>query len=189
MGIFSKKLDYSSGNGVLPRLGEGEYTPLRLPSTSVVHVPNLSLMMKEKEQGNLDKAYIASAEASGATENDAEIRSVIKKYLAPLRRRVAPSLTDDATQMLGRCMTWGCGMAIVEWESGLMLAGKSHPSIWNGIYRVTLYLGEEQEVRLHFQDIPFYKHLLSIAVEVGYVGMRMNSTVSVEEMLASVRAN
>ena len=187
VGFFSRKLDYSSGNGVLPKVDSSEYSTLSLPNTSLMRGPNLNLMVKERDQGNLEKAFGASADAFLADENDAACRVTIEKYLSALRARMAPNLGDEATQLLARFIGIGCGMAIVESKSGLMVAGKSHPSISNVVFRLTMNLGDEQKVL--FQGVSAYQQLIEIAVQVGYVGTRMNNSISPEEMLASVRAN
>lgn len=187
MGLFSKKLDYSSGNGVLPRIDLSEYSTLSLPNTSLMRIPNMSLMIKERDQGNLEKAFGASVDAFFAPENEDICRVTIEKYLGPLRARMAPNLGDEATQLLAKFIGIGCGMAIVESKSGLMISGKCHPSITNVVSRLTLNLGIDQKVL--FQDVPVYQQLIEIAVQVGYVATRLNDSISVEEMLASVKAN
>jgi hypothetical protein len=100
---------------------------------------------------------------------------------------MAPNLGEEATQLLAKFIGIGCGMAIVESKSGLMLAGKSHPSITNVVSRLTLNLGDEQKVL--FQGVPVYQQLVETAVQVGYVATRMNNSTSAEEMLASVKSN
>ena len=124
MGLFNKKLDYSSGNGVLPRVDSSDYSTLSLPNTSLMRMPNMNLMVKERDQGNLEKAFGASVDAFFATENEAACRVTIEKYLTALRARMAPNLGEEATQLLAKFIGIGCGMAIVESKSGLMLAGK-----------------------------------------------------------------
>jgi len=187
MGFFNKKLDYTSGNGALPRVTTAEYSLLRLPSTSLMRVPNMNLMVKERDQGNLEKAFGASADAFSAPENDEICRVVIEKYLGSLIARMAPGLDEDATQLLARIMGIGCGMAIVESKSGLMLPGKCHPSILNVVFRFTTNMGDD--FKMHFKAVPVYQQLIETAIEVGYVGMRMNCSPTPDEMLASVRAN
>ena len=187
MGLFSKKLDYSSGNGVLPRVNIGDYSPLSLPNTSLMRMPDINLMAKERDQGNLEKAFGASVEAFFAAENDASCRVTIDKYLGALKGRMAPNLGDEATELLARFIGIGCGMAIVESKSGLMISGKCHPSITNVVSRLIMNLGNEQKVV--FQNVPVYQQLIEIAVQVGYVATRMSNAVTVEEMFASVRAN
>jgi hypothetical protein len=100
---------------------------------------------------------------------------------------MAPNLGDEATQLLAKFIGIGCGMAIVESKSGLMISGKSHPSINNVVFRLTTNLGPEQKVL--FQEVPVFQQLIETAVHVGYVATRMNNSPSVEEMLASVRSN
>ena len=187
MGLFNKKLDYSSGNGVLPRVDSSDYSTLSLPNTSLMRMPNMNLMVKERDQGNLEKAFGASVDAFFATENEAACRVTIEKYLTALRARMAPNLGEEATQLLAKVIGIGCGMAIVESKSGLMLAGKSHPSITNVVSRLTLNLGDEQKVL--FQGVPVYQQLVETAVQVGYVATRMNNSISAEEMLASVKSS
>jgi hypothetical protein len=187
MGLFNKKLDYSAGNGVLPRVDTNDYSTLQLPSTSLMRMPNMNLMVKERDQGNIEKAFGASADAFSAPENDEICRVVIEKYLGPLIGRMAPNLGAEATQILARIMGIGCGMAIVESKSGLMIAGKCHPSIMNVIFRFTMNM--DGDFKSHFKDVHVYQQLIETAIEVGYVGMRMNSSPTPDEMLASVRAN
>ena len=187
MGLFNKKLDYSTGSGVLPRLDSSNYLTLRLPSTSMLRMPDMNLMVKERDQGNIEKAFGASADAFSSPQNDEVCREVIEKYLGALINRMAPNLGDEAIQMLARIMGIGCGMAIVESKSGLMISGKSHPSIMNVIFRFTMNMGDD--FKSHFKDVPVYQQLIETAIEVGYVGMRMNCSLTPDEMLASVRAN
>jgi hypothetical protein len=187
MGIFNKKLDYTSGNGVLPKVKPEEYSTLKLPNTSMMRVPNMNLMVKERDQGNLEKAFGASIQAFSAPENEAECTFIIEKYLGALRARMAPSLDDDATHMLAKLVGIGCGMAVVESKSGLMVPGKCHPSILNVIFRFTMNMGDE--ITSHFKAIPAFQQLIETAIEVGYVGARMKGSPSPEEMLGSVRAN
>jgi hypothetical protein len=182
MGLFNKKLDYSSGNGILPRVDPKDYSTLRLPNTSMMRVPNMNLMVKERDQGNLEKA-----DAFAAPENDEVCRVVIEKYLGALVARMAPNLDGDATQLLARIMGIGCGMAIVESKSGLMISGKSHPSILNVIFRFTTNMGDD--FKKHFAGVPVYQQLIETAIEVGYVGFRLNASPAPDEMLASVRKN
>jgi hypothetical protein len=187
VGLFSKKLDYSSGNGVLPRVDPNDYSTLSLPNTSFIRVPNMNLMVKERDQGNLEKAFGASVDAFFATENNDACRVTIDRYLTALRSRMAPNLGDDATQLLAKFIGIGCGMAIVESKSGLMVSGKCHPSITNVVFRLTQNLGPEQKVL--FQEVPVYQQLIETAVQVGYAGTRMNNSPTAEEMLGSVRSN
>ena len=187
MGLFNKKLDYSSGNGVLPLVSSSEYSNLSLPSTSLMRMPNLNLMVKERDQGNLEKAFGASVQAFFAVENEEACRVTIEKYLTALRDRMAPNLGEEATQLLAKSIGIGCGMAIVESQSGLLVTDKCHPSITNVVSRLTINLGDDLKVL--FAGVPVYEQLIEIAVQIGYVGTRMKNSVSVEEMLASVKAN
>ena len=187
MGIFNKKLDYSSGNGILPKLKPENYFNLKLPNTLLLRMPDMNLMVKERDQGNLEKAFGASVEAFSDPVNNELCRSIIEKYLGALQHRMAPLIDDDATQMLAKLIGIGCGMAIVESKSGLMLSGKCHPSILNVVTRFTMNMGDE--VKSHFKDVPVYQQLVEVAIEVGYVGTRMGGTPTPEEMLASVKAN
>ena len=187
MGLFSRKLDYSKGSGVLPAVSIEMYSDLTLPSTSRMRVPNLSLMEREKDQGNLEKAFGAAVREFTSDANDNASREIIEKFLGAFKVRMAPQLGDEATQLLGRFIGVGFGMAKVEEKSGLMVAGKCHPSILNVIFRVTINLGPEEKSL--FQDIPVHQQLIETAIEIGYVATRLHNSVSVEEMLASVRAN
>jgi hypothetical protein len=147
----------------------------------------MNLMVKERDQGNLEKAFGASVDAFFATENNDACRVTIDRYLTALRSRMAPNLDDEATQLLAKFIGIGCGMAIVESKSGLMVSGKCHPSITNVVFRLTQNLGPEQKVL--FQEVPVYQQLIETAVHVGYVGTRMNNSPTTEEMLGSVRPN
>ncbi len=187
MGLFSKKLDYSKGSGVLPAVSVDMYSNLTLPSTSRMRVPNLNLMEREKNQGNLEKAFGAAVQEFTSDSNDEASREVIEKFLGPLKSRMAPQLGEEGTQLLGRFIGVGFGMAKVEEKSGLLVAGKCHPSILNVIFRVTVNLGPEEKSL--FKVVPVYQQLIETAIEIGYVATRMNNSISAEEMLASVRAN
>lgn len=185
MGLLKKKLDYSSGNGVLPRVDLQDYAPLRPPSSTVMRVPNLNLAMKEKEQGNLEKAFGAAVEAYHAPVNDVLTRTIIEKYLGALSQKMAPGLSDDGIQMLANFIGVGCGMAIVEARSGLMVEGKCHPSITNVIFRLIHNL--DAETKSMFSSVPSQRDLLETALEVGYVDTRLNGAISPQEMLASIQ--
>jgi hypothetical protein len=185
MGIFKKKLDYSSGNGVLPKVDLGDYGLLRPPSSTVMRVPNVNLALKEQEQGNLEKVFGAAVQAYQAPQNEALTRTIIELYLGALARTLAPRLNDEAIQMLANFIGVGCGMAIVESGSGLMLEGKSHPSITNAIFRVIQNL--DSETKSIFSAATSYRDLLETAVEVGYIGTRLNGTLTPSEMLASIK--
>jgi hypothetical protein len=185
MGLFKKKLDYSSGNGVLPKVDLQDYAPLRPPSSTVMRVPNPNLAMKEKEHGNLEKAFGAAVEAYHAPENDALTRTIIEKYLGALSKTMAPGLSDDGIQMLANFIGVGCGMAIVEAGSGLMVEGKCHPSITNVIFRLIQNL--DAETKSIFSSVASRQDLLETAVEVGYVGTRLNGSLSPQDMLASIK--
>lgn len=176
MGLFNKKLDYSSGKGILPKVSLGDYSDLTLPNTSMIRVPNLNLMTREKAMGNLEKVFGASVEAYFAKENESNCLNTIEKYLGGLRSRMAPNLENEGTQLLAKFIGIGCGMAIVEAESGLMEAGKCHPSITNVSFRLTTNLGPEH--RILFKDVPVYQQLIEIAVQVGYVATRLGNSVS-----------
>jgi hypothetical protein len=82
LGLFQKKLDYSSGNGILPKLSESEYLNLRAPSSSMVRVPNLDLMSREQDLGNLDAASEATADEAFSDSNETIIKITVEKYLA-----------------------------------------------------------------------------------------------------------
>lgn len=185
MGIFKKKLDYSSGNGVLPKVDLEDYAPLRPPSSTVMRVPNLNLAMKEKEQGNLEKAFGAAVDAFNAPENDVLTRTIIEKYLGTLSRTMAPGLSDDGIQMLANFIGVGCGMAIVEAGSGLMVEGRTHPSITNVVFRLIQNL--DTETKSIFSSVASHQDLLGTAVEVGYVGTRLNGALSPQDMFASIK--
>jgi hypothetical protein len=185
MGFFSKKMDYSSGNGILPKLSVGEYLNLRAPSSSVVRVPNLNLMSREQEQGKLDGAYVASADEAFSDLNETIIKVTVEKYLGVYVRRVAEGLSDDGVQVIGRFMALGCGMHFVEFKSGLQIPGKTHPSIANVVFSAIRSL--PPEVKEDFQGFPQYKSLLETAIEIGYLAMRTNGTQEASELLKFIQ--
>lgn len=187
MGIFKKKLDYSQGSGVLPKLDSSEYSTLKFPNTSLMRSPNLALMERERDQGNLEKAFGAAVDAYMDPKNETQTREIIEKYLGPLCSRMAPNLSPEAVQILGNYIGVGCGMAIVEEKSGLLIPGKCHPSILNVIFRFIINLGEDQKSL--FRGVSIFQQFLETAVEVGYVGTRIKPAPSVEEMLSQIRAS
>jgi hypothetical protein len=187
MGFFQKKLDYSSGNGILPKLSESEYLNLRAPSSSMVRVPNLDLMSREQDQGKLDSASGATADEAFSDSNETIIKVTVEKYLGAFVRRVAKGLGDDGVQLIGRFMAVGCGMHFVESKSGLQIPGKVHPSIANVIFIAIRSL--PPEVKQDFQGFPQYKSLLETAIEIGYFAMRTNGTQDASELLKFIQPN
>jgi hypothetical protein len=187
MGLFQKKLDYSSGNGILPKLSDSEYLNLRPPNSSMVRVPNLNLMSREQDQGKLDGAYVASADEAFSDSNETIIKITVEKYLGVYVRRVAKGLSDDGVQVIGRFMALGCGMHFVELKSGLQISGKAHPSIINVVFSAIRSL--PSEVKEDFQGFPQYKSLLETAIEIGYYAMRTNGTQDASELLKFVQPN
>jgi hypothetical protein len=186
MSLFKKKLDYSQGSGVLPKLNPSEYSTLKFPNTSLLRVPNFSLMERERDQGNLEKAMGASADAYLDPKNDTQTREIIEKYLGPLCSRMAPNLSSDAVQVVGHLIGVGCGMALVEEKSGLLIPGKCHPSILNVIFRFITNMDEGQKSL--FSKVPVFQQFLETAISVGYVGTRTKPTPEVQEMLSQVSA-
>ena len=187
MGLFKKKLDYSQGSGVLPKLDPSEYAILKFPNTSLMRVPNLALMERERDQGNLEKALGASVDAYLDPKNDTQTREIIEKYLGALCSRMAQNLSEEAVQVLGNYIGLGCGMALVEEKSGLLIPGKCHPSILNVIFRFVTNLDADQKSL--FRGVPVFQQFLETAIEVGYVGTRIKPSPQVQEMLNQVRAN
>jgi hypothetical protein len=185
MGIFKRGLDYSSGNGVLPKLDSGNYMNLELPSFAVVQVANFELMAKERDAGNIEKALDASVAAFHNVKNSQETREFIEKYLGDLVKTLAPDLDTKAIQFLANCIGVGLGMAIVEYESGLMLKSKSHPSIVNIYFRMQQNLGNDLEKMFPGTKEPSY--LVQMAMEIGYVGTRLGGSISAEEMMKSIK--
>ena len=186
MGLFNKKLDYSSGNGNLPKLNSDNYLPLSLPNSSTFYMPDMNLMVKERDHGTLEKALLASIEASANAAHEAQFLMIIDKYIGKLKECLAPNLNQEETELLAKLMRIGCGMAIVESQSGLMVDGKAHPSIMNVYSRFRLNMGEDMQSQ--FQSPPVDMQLVEVALEVGYVGSRLNGQPSPEDMFASVRA-
>jgi hypothetical protein len=187
MGLFQKKLDYSSGNGLLPKMNEGEYLNLRAPNSSMVRVPNLNLMSREQDQGKLDGAFVAIAEEAFSDSNETIIKVTVEKYLGAYVRRVAQGLGDDGVQVIGRYMAVGCGMHFVEFKSGLQIPGKAHPSIVNVIFTAIRSL--PPEVKQDFEGFPQYRSLLETAIEIGYFAMRTNGTQDASELLKFIQPN
>jgi hypothetical protein len=187
MGFFQKKLDYTSGNGILPKLSESEYLNLRAPNSSMVRVPNLNLMSREQDQGKLDGAFAASADETFSDANETIIKVTVEKYLGSYVHRVARGLGEDGVQVVGRFMALGCGMHFVELKSGLQISGKTHPSISNVVFSAIRSL--PPEVKQDFQGFPQYQSLLETAIEIGYYAMRTNGTQDASELLKFIHPN
>jgi hypothetical protein len=146
----------------------------------------MALMMKERDQGALENALAASIKVAYEPKNVPLCTQIVQKYISGLKERLAPNLNAEETELLAKLMRIGCGMAIVESESGLMIQGKSHPSIMNVYSRFRMNMGED--MLKQFESQPVDVQLPDVAIEVGYVGTRMNGSPSVEEMFASVAA-
>lgn len=190
MGIFDKKLDYSYGNGSLPRLRESEYSALRLPSSTELSAPNFDLAQKEKKQGKSDDFLNLVVNNHKAIEDRPEVIKLTDKYLSALVNLMAPTVFDvksDAFQNIGRYITVGISFANVELESTLQIAGKIHPSVSNALLILWMDVAREPKLKEIFKDVENYDHVLQLAIKIGYLAQRYEGKMSVEEMFTNVR--
>lgn len=184
MGLF-KNSHFPPVNGLLPRVKVREYYQLQVPSTSMLTMPNFGLMKFEDNHGDLERALGASVEAFMNPTNKALVIGIIGKYLQGYIQKMELSLNEEATEFLARFIGIGCGMALVESASGLMIEGKVHPSIQNVFTRAIINLSDKQ--REAFQSVENYEHVIEKAIEIGYVGSRLNGSLEISELLAQIR--
>lgn len=148
-------------------------------------MPNFGLMKFEDNHGDLERALGASVEAFMNPTNKALVIGIIGKYLQGYIQKMELSLNEEATEFLARFIGIGCGMALVESASGLMIEGKVHPSIQNVFTRAIINLSDKQ--REAFQSVENYEHVIEKAIEIGYVGSRLNGSLEISELLAQIR--
>jgi len=187
LGIFDKRLDYSFGSGILPKLKQDRYNDLRLPSTSIVRSPDLALRKKEQDAGKTGVITDLAFDSFLAKEETEATSQLIEKYLSGLRQILAPDLDIDSVQILARYMGTGMGYAIVEQDSGLMIEGKTHPSIANAIVFFNMAIRQNSEIKEALKALPYFSQVIAIAIDVGYLAQRTKCELSVEQMFASVR--
>jgi hypothetical protein len=190
MGLFDKKLDYSYGNGSLPRLNKSEYSSLRLPSSTELAVPNFNLAEKEKKQGKSDDFLNLVVNNQKAIEDRPEVIKLTNKYLSALVNQMAPKVFDvksDAFQNIGRYITVGISFANVELESTLQIAEKIHPSVSNALFILWMDIAREPKLKEIFKEVEHYDHVLQLAIRIGYIAQRYEGKISVEEMFTNIR--
>lgn len=186
MGLFDKKLDYSDGNGSLPWLKENNYSPLSLPSSTVVPAPNFSLAEKQKKDGKL--GYFLELMEKNFEENreNPDVLKLVEKYLATLRNEMAPDLNSDATQTLGNFIASGIAAAKVEFDSTLQIEGKIHPSVSNAFFLLWMDTGRDSVITSEFKGVENFQHILQLAVKIGYVAQRYGGKISAQEMFTHI---
>jgi len=182
MGLFDKKLDYSSGNGALPWFSEGAYVASTLPNSSAVFVPNLNLMEREKKQGKLGYFIELVSDNYKTNEDNPINKKLVEKYLAGFKQVFAPNADSDAIQLLGRYMDLGISVAEIEEQSTLQIEGKTHPSVANAMFSLLMDARRDSEVRHILRDINDSTTVLGIAIRVGYIAKRNNGALTVQEM-------
>ena len=187
MGIFDKKLDYSFGSGILPKLKQDSYIDLRLPSTSIVRVPDFALRKKEQDAGKSGVITDLAFDTFFANEEAEVTFHLIEKYLSGLKQILAPHLDIDSVQILARYIGIGMGYAIVEQDSGLMIEHKTHPSISNAIGFLNMAIHQDKDIKDALKTLPYFNQVLEIAIDVGYLAQRKNCELTAQQMFASVR--
>jgi|688.fasta_scaffold181031_4 hypothetical protein len=186
MGLFSKNLDYSSGNGALPWLKEDAYSPISLPSSTVLPAPNFSLIDKEEKAGR--RGYFLQLTEKNYLENqeNPDVIKIVEKYLATLRSVMAPDLNSDATQTLGNHIACGIAAAKVEFDSTLQIEDKIHPSVSQSFFSLWMSSGQDSVIKQEFEGIENYSSLLYLATQIGYIAQRKNGNISVSEMFTNI---
>jgi len=185
MGIFSRKLNYEAGKGVIPKVSVDRYSDLVLPDTYVFLIGDLNLMKEEKDAGKLESAFGASVEAGLAEKNFQYVNTVVSKYASTYLSKMQVNLNKEALDFITKSIAIGCGMNIVEKESGLLIDGKVHPSIFNVIKRFQTNL--TPEVTAIFTGINHPDLLIEKAVEIGYVASRLNLEITPEKLMEKIR--
>jgi hypothetical protein len=187
MGLFDKKLDYSNGNGALPWLKEDNYSPISLPSSTVLPAPNFSLIDKEEKAGK--RGYFLQLTEKNYLENqeNPDVIKIVEKYLATLRNVMAPDLNLDATQTLGNYIGCGIAAAKVELDSTLQIEGKIHPSVSLAFFFLYMSTGQDSVIKEEFKDIETFSALLYLANHIGYIAQRSSGKISVQEMFTNIR--
>ena len=185
MGIFSRKLNYGVGKGIITKVSADRYHDLVLPDTHQFFMGDLNLMKAEKDSGKLESAFGASVEAGLAQENFQFINSIVSKYLSTYLHKMQVDLKKDAFDLISKSIAIGCGMSIVETESSLMIEGKVHPSIFNVIGRFRINLTPEVFAILSGVDHPDL--LMEKAIEIGYVAARLNLEITPEKLMEKIR--
>lgn len=187
MGFFDKKFDYSSGNGALPWLSEDAYSPLSLPSPSVVLGPNISLLEKEKKQGKLGYFLELTFSKFQETEADTNIKKLVEKYLSILKHMMSPNLSADGTQTLGNYVALGICMAKVEFDSELQIQAKVHPAVLNSMFSLRMDVWKDKELREIFSVNQNFADVIELAIRVGYIAERHKGKLSESDMFANFR--
>lgn len=190
MGIFTRKLDYSSGNGALPRLDENEYSILRLPSLNVVAAPNFKLAELEKKHGKYSYFLELVSKNIETIEENPLVIKLVDKYLGTFVNILAPQVLDvksDAFQNIGRFMTVGIAFAEIEFQSNLQIPDKKHPSLSNALVSLTLDISKDINLKNIFKDVENLPLLLELAIEIGYLAQRSGGNISTQEMFSKLR--
>lgn len=187
MGLFDKKLDYSSGNGSLPWVNESDYYPLRLPSSTEVSAPNFNYIEKEKKQGKYGYFLELVFRNYQNNEENADVIKLVEKYLSTLKNVLAPDMKPDAIQNLGRYIAVGISFAKVENESKLQLPEKMHPYLSNSFFSLFMDISRDSDTKNIFNGIEHYAHILELAIKIGYLAQRYEGKMSVQEMFTNIR--
>jgi hypothetical protein len=188
MGFFVRKLDYSSGNGALPWLNEDTYSPLSLPSPSVVLGPNIQLLEKEKKQGKLGHFLELTFSKFQETEDDDDIKKLVEKYLSILKNMLSPNLSSDGIQTVGNYVALGICMSRVESDSGLQIDNKTHPAVLNSMFSLRMDVWKDKELRELFSVNQNFADIIELAIRVGYVSERFKGKLSGHEMFTNFKA-
>jgi hypothetical protein len=187
MGLFDKKLDYSSGNGSLPWLTEDKYSPLSLPSPSVVLGPNIELLEKEKKQGKLGHFLTLTLSKFQENEEDINIKKLVEKYLSILRNMMSPNLSADGIQTVGNYVALGICMAKVESDSGLQIQAKVHPAVLNSMFSLRMDVWKDKELRDIFSVNQNFADVIELAIRVGYIAERFKGQLDAAQMFANFK--
>lgn len=187
MGLFDKKLDYSSGNGALPWFSEDAYSPLSLPSPSAVLGPNISLLEKEKKQRKLGHFLELTVSKFQETEEDDDIKKLVEKYLSILKNMMSPNLSSDGIQTVGNYVALGICMSRVESDSGLQIDNKTHPAVLNSMFSLRMDVWKDKELRELFSVKQNFADVIELSIRVGYIAERFKGKLSAHEMFANFK--
>ena len=149
--------------------------------------PNFSLIDKEQKAGK--RGYFLQLTEKYYLENqeNTNVIKIVEKYLATLRRVMAPELNLDATQTLGNHIACGIAAAKVEFDSTLQVKDKIHPYVSLSFFSLWMSSGQDNLIKQEFAGIENYSSLLYLATQIGYIAQRKNGEISVQEMFTNIR--
>lgn len=149
MGLFSKKLDYTSGAGYFPKVAASDYIRLETPNRSVVYGFNIPLAQAEQRYNKAE--YVLDELMRMA--NDSQTREQLDRKAAPYLHAFAEKTGINDVDMVHFEFVFilGAVFGILEERSGLAVKGMMHPSI--GLYMFQLESGFTEKFRSDLSHI------------------------------------